>query len=207
MATIPSLMAKHSPCADTCLSFQDHQDKGTQLTANNSSGQHPQTPRAVVGMKTRMRQAWISSALNHLGIHCRRSVYYLQHKGPAGRLEYVEDSSAISESYEILFTWSLFRYGIVWSRHCAYTISSLSSYPLIEDLWDFRDLITRGTIRQIQQAFTAGDLHPFTRDRHGHSLFHVSIRKYTNMYSYSLEFRSQLHTADSIYAIYFNNMA
>jgi hypothetical protein len=124
------------------------------------------------GIRTRIHQQWISTPFCRFGIHVQKST----RETTIETQEVERNSSDVTfASYEAL--WWLLGYGVHWSRTYSYVNVSpaLRVFPVVEDLNVYRDLLYRGTIRDIQQAFRSGVLHPFTKSQGGHTLLHVSF--------------------------------
>jgi len=83
------------------------------------------------------------------------------------------------QSYEEVFFWAcqLLGIGIRWSRRRIYgtVLSSISTYPVVPEFSRaVYDIIAHGDVSDLEQAFHGGEVHPFARDQHGESLYHVS---------------------------------
>lgn len=87
-------------------------------------------------------------------------------------------SERVSE-YEV-YSWasSLLGHGISWSMYRSYgqILPSLTAYPVVEYFESSLPFdITTASVLEVQKAFAANIIHPFTRDRWGRSLLHVSV--------------------------------
>jgi hypothetical protein len=126
------------------------------------------------GISTRTRQKWILSSLRRFGIHVRESIR--ETSVVKGKLDKTEPTSnnVTFASYEAI--WRLLGYGVHWSRAYPYgnIMPTLRVFPVVNELSAYGDLISRGTIQEVQQAFRSRDLHPFTKDEDGYTLLHVN---------------------------------
>lgn len=209
MATVPTIMSSQQPCMDICSSFSHQRHDAPYLSASLTTTDAAPTLSEVSGMSTQVRRVWISSTLRLFGVHWRKSACYVHARGKEKKARPQRTASVVSQSYELLLTWSLLRYGISWSRQYAYRglAISLNCYPVVQDLWDHDDLIRNEPLEQIQQMFSSGRLHPFTRDVFGKSLLHVSIWSHRVRNATHKVVRLQQLVIGPIYANYLCNMA
>lgn len=83
-----------------------------------------------------------------------------------------------SQEYIYLWACQILGIGVRWSRQRLYgtVLPSVSVHPVVATfsppiLW----LLYFDDLSNLEQVFHKGDLHPYTRDESGMTLFHVSI--------------------------------
>jgi hypothetical protein len=175
MTTIPVLLQSHQAC--TTITSQSC-TKGTvaQYPTGSIVEQESPLPNEVSTLTTLKSQYWTSTTLEWLGIYQRRSVQYIRYdRSGRNKLKYTMED-AISESRDILITWSFFRLGLHWDRKYPYGSFDLSPsiYPIVENIFVYYGLIRNCSVHDIQQKIGLGTLHPYIRDQYGHTLLHVS---------------------------------
>jgi YD repeat-containing protein len=119
----------------------------------------------------------MSSPLRRFGIHRRRVIRYVDAAGRQTGLSYDTANKIISETYET--SWTVLGYGFHWSRQqypYGSIVPSLRVFPIVEDITRHEDLISKGTVQEVQQAFTSGVLHPFITSTTGCTLLHVGFQ-------------------------------
>jgi hypothetical protein len=175
MSTLPILLQKHQACT-TIISQPCPQQTLAQASTTSAFKQESPLSNDFSTLTTLKTQCWTSTTLEWLGVYQKRSVQYiLQKKSKRHRSKYsMED--AISESREILITWSFLKIGLHWDRRYPYGNFSLcpSTYPIVHSLGQFGDLMQSGSVEDVQQRISSGALHPYVRDVYGESLLHVS---------------------------------
>jgi hypothetical protein len=124
---------------------------------------------------TKVRQEWIRSPLDRLGIRQRRTIKYISIASTGSESGKQGTDHVISESCESIVSWGFMGYACQFRRGYSYgnILPSLRVYPLVENLRLHHGLINYGTIEEIEQAFRCGVLHPFTVDTYGQSLLDV----------------------------------
>ena len=83
----------------------------------------------------------------------------------------------ISEDDENFLTWTWLGYGVMWTRSRSYSklLPSLSVFPVVRTFSrEVYDTLKYCDMRSFQQLISCGKVHPFTRDKRGRSLLHVS---------------------------------
>ena len=120
----------------------------------------------------------VRSAFERLGLYRRKVMRYQD--------QIVKDSEGNVKSYkrDILWTadevsavWAVLGFGMTFTRQQPYgrIFPSLRTYPVVDKLSiDTVDLIQYGSVQQLQERISSGDLHPFLRGVFGVSLLHVS---------------------------------
>jgi hypothetical protein len=144
--------------------------------STQSSSAERQTITSYGGAHRLKSQHWESRWLQPLGIRYRGSMQYLRHEHNEALGPRYEEDDIVHESQEVLLTWSVLKVGIHWTkRYPKSQISwSLSTFPIVAFFGKTWELLRTASIIEIQRTFASGCLHPFTRDKDGHSLLHVS---------------------------------
>jgi hypothetical protein len=177
MTVFPSLLQNQQACMTMCSQIAQ-QSTFAQAPAISINHQELYCPsREVTKLKTFRRQFKASSTLEWFGIYQQKSVHYVRHEGNKTCDRRNTTNNTISTSHDVILKWRLLRYGFHWVQQYPYgcIIPSLSMYPVVEDLYGLCiDLFYSASVREIQQKFSSGALHPYTRDVFGKSLLHVS---------------------------------
>jgi hypothetical protein len=128
------------------------------------------------GINTHSRQQWILSSLHSLGIYIKNSIRETSIAGYETHGNKSSSNYVTFASYEA--TWSLLGYGVHWSRTYPYgnILPTLRVFPVLESIEICNDLIVSGTLQEVQQAFSSGAIHPFTKSEGGHTLLHVCCK-------------------------------
>jgi hypothetical protein len=125
--------------------------------------------------KTRTITRWPSS-LKRFGIHRQEITRTKQKSRDATNTSSLQDED---ELHEEVYLWAcrILGTGIRWSRRHLYgkVSSSMSTYPVVANfpstVWN---IMEKGEVSNLEQAFRKGELHPYTRDDSGRSLYYVS---------------------------------
>jgi hypothetical protein len=132
-------------------------------------------------MTLRSRQSWVPSPLRMLGIHQRKSVRRIGMTKSDGNQSEDAQTGIMIENHDVFVLWRLLGRGFHWRQQYPYgsIIPSLATFPVVNDIWAHYDCTLKDPrdslgVIGIHQAFSSGMIHPFTRDTHGISLFHVS---------------------------------
>jgi hypothetical protein len=177
MSVFPSLLQNQQACMTMCSQIAQ-QPTFAQAPAISINNQELYCPsREATKLKTFRRQFKVSSTLEWVGIYQQKSVHYVRHEGNKMCDRRNTTNDTISTSYDVILDWRLLRYGFHWARQYRYgcIVPSLSMYPVVENLYNlYQDLFGNAPLREIQEKFNSGALHPFTRDTNGMSLLHVS---------------------------------
>lgn len=177
MSVFPSLLQNQQACMTMCSQIAQ-QPTFAQAPAISINDQELYCPsREATKLKTFRRQFKVSSTLEWFGIYQQKSVHYVRHEGNMTCDRQNTTNNTVSTSHEVNLDWKLLRYGFRWTRQYPYgcIASSISLYPVVENLYGL-DIVRflSGSLREVQQKFSSGALHPFTRDVSGKSLLHVS---------------------------------
>jgi hypothetical protein len=177
MATIPVLLQNQQTCTTIVSSSHAKHDLAHTL-ASSVVKQEPPLLDDFSHFTTPVSQCWTSTTLEWLGIYQRGSVQYLRHDTSRRHRSKYTMENAVSESYEVLVAWRFLRLGLHWDRKYPYGSFGLypSTYPVVDfdQMEQYRNLIERNSVDDIQQAISSGALHPYVRDEEGESLLHVS---------------------------------
>jgi hypothetical protein len=146
-------------------------------TRTTRSMVQPDAPLVITqqNLAARSRQWSIPSPLCRFGIHQRKVVRYIDAAGKQTDSSHHTANKVISETYET--SWTVLGYGFHWSSQqypYGSILPSLRVFPIVEDITKYEDLIFKGTLQEVQQAFTSGIVHPFTTSATGCTLLHVS---------------------------------
>jgi hypothetical protein len=148
----------------------------SQVATSSVVQQQSPLLKECTDLTTVKSQFWTSSSLEWLGIYQTRSVRYIrQYKSRRHRSKYTMED-AISETREVLIKWSFLKLGLRWDRRYPYGTFGLypSIYPVVRNFSEYNDLISDGSVQDIQQRISSGVLHPYVRDEGKHTLLHVS---------------------------------
>ncbi|KAH4055374.1 hypothetical protein HBH98_056120 [Parastagonospora nodorum] len=123
-------------------------------------------------LKRQFQQSWWPA---QIGVYHRRSVTYFQNEENKARKPH-HDENVVSNSHEVILAWKFLKFGIHWTKQQEYSYipSSINVFPIVDCDMQFYGLLNRATIVEIQQTFTSGRLHPFTRNSFGGSLLHMA---------------------------------
>jgi hypothetical protein len=129
-----------------------------------------QTSPSVI---TKMRNSWVQSQVQKLGIHQRRSTRYIT--VPKTRHSRPDFGSEEIVAIEFEYFWTALRFGVHCSRRYPYgnIIPALRIYPVVDDIYCGGPLTWQSTLEEVQQAFASGILHPFAKDKNGNTFLHV----------------------------------
>jgi hypothetical protein len=180
MATVPILMQKRQSCITTISEpFTPH------IVAQISAGPAVELESSLSNysstLTTLRSQHWTSPNLEWLGIYKSRSVTYIRHDiGRRQKSKHIMED-AISETREVLISWSFLRLRLHWDRKYPYGSfgRSPSIYPVVKSIHQYFYLIEEASIQDIQQMISSGALHPYVTDEDGQSLLHVSEQSQT----------------------------
>jgi hypothetical protein len=120
--------------------------------------------------------------LRKLGIRQRKVVRYMRRPGDSLDPSQYTADEVVSETYET--SWTVPGYVFHWSNQrypFGSILPSLRVSPVVRNIYVYEDLIYKGTVQEIQKAFTSGVLHPFSTDEWGHNLLHVSYEVFLNV--------------------------
>lgn len=191
---LPVMLVNQEAILASTVSQQELKGATPPLVSSDTEiGSHIPPYISRCTMVTQTRRFWPMPRLPLVDIRQRRTVKYtsIPEQG-IGRPAYVAED-VVSESQEVFVESQLLGYGYHWrqeSRHKS-ILPSLRSYPVVDNIRKYSDLVCYGSVGEIQRAFTAGLLHPFTRDQDGNTLLHVSFGK-------TARARSQADTACSM---------
>ncbi|KAH4004438.1 hypothetical protein HBI56_178990 [Parastagonospora nodorum] len=168
---LPAMLQNQQKCMTSPLA--DRQAVSIQY---QSVGKQLSSPRIRTrSLKRQFQQSWWSA---QIGVYHRRSVTYFQNEENKARKPHHEQNF-VSKSQEVILAWKLLKFGIRWTRHqYSYIPSSINVFPIVDCDVQFYGLLDRATIVEIQQTFTSGRLHPFTRNSLGFSLLHMAAGYY-----------------------------
>jgi hypothetical protein len=175
MTTMPVLLQNHQTFTAMQSQSCAQRTLGQVITSPAVEQQSP-LPKDVSNLTRLKSQYWTSTSLEWLGIYQTRSVQYIRHdKSRRHRSKYTMED-AISETREVLIKWNFLRLGLRWDRRYPYGTFGLSPtiYPVVWNFSEYENLISDGSVQDIQQRISSGVLHPYVRDRHGRTLLHVS---------------------------------
>lgn len=131
------------------------------------------TTQTSPSVTTKMRNSWVQSQVQKLGIHQRRSARYITvPKTQNSRPEY-ESEEIVAMEFE--YFWTALRFGVHCSRRYPYgnILPALRIYPVVDDIYCGGPLTWQSTLEEVQQAFASGILHPFAKDKNGNTFLHV----------------------------------
>lgn len=176
MTVLPAIQQGQQACR--ALSIQTNPLATLTPAPMNANPGHDLLPLAeTTQLKIWERQVEVSPSLRWLGIYQRKTVRYARNKRDRRPKSKDTECDIISQSYQILLAWRLLKLGIQWSRQHAYggISASLNVYPVVHDLLELQgNTFQTYSIYDVQQLFSSGALHPFTRDTLGFSLLDVS---------------------------------
>jgi hypothetical protein len=165
--------------------IEDLEHGPNALDATTNSG--TMAPFTSLRSRYSQRALCTRSSLERFGIYRRKTIHYCY-------LEPYEISSSperhrienIHEADEISVMWNIIGFGATWIRQRSHgkMFPSLTTYPggILSDA--AHHVIWRGSVRDLQDMFSSGTLHPFLRSPDGSSLLHVSrVCKYTGDHS------------------------
>jgi hypothetical protein len=164
---LPAMLQNQQKCMTSPLA--DRQAVSIQY---QSVGKQLSSPRIRTRrLKRQFQQSWWSAKI---GVYHRLSVTYFQDEENKARKPH-HDQNVVSNSHEVILAWRFLKLGIHWTRQHQYSYipSSINVFPIVDCSMQFYELFRRATIVEIQQTFTSGKLHPFTRTSAGFSLLHV----------------------------------
>jgi hypothetical protein len=118
-----------------------------------------------------IRYTAVPSSLERFGIYRRKRTKRIRFATSKNCQEDI-----ISEEDELSLAWKIVGYGFTWIAHrsCNRLFPSLRVFPVVSEFsYATYDVIRKGTVRQLQEMFVAGTVHPFARDPLGESLLHV----------------------------------
>jgi hypothetical protein len=125
--------------------------------------------------KTKTYYKWTTSPLGWAVIRRKRTIKYMREDNSRSKPQEAEDDLIILESYETSVSFEVLGFGCRWGQQYPYgsIIPSLRVYPVVQRLHKHYHLIASGSIKEIQQSFATGVLHPLMVDTSGVTLLHV----------------------------------
>ena len=119
----------------------------------------------------------LPSSLERFGLSQHKVLRTLRNETAAPRSKGREEEKILHEEYVYSWASNRFGFGIRLSRNFPYgsILPSLTTYPIVPFNVNVIKLILSGSVSEVQQAFSTGILHPYSRNQHGETLLHVGL--------------------------------
>ena len=129
------------------------------------------------GLDISRRTFRVESSFEMLGLYQWKTVHAVRHGREKTKRQWEDQSESIYEANRYIWACRHLGFGLQWDRQHGSILPSLNVYPVVDYFKkEVYELFRTGSIVDIQQWFSSGTIHPYTRDQYGYSLLHVSCR-------------------------------
>ncbi|KAF2853001.1 hypothetical protein T440DRAFT_497472 [Plenodomus tracheiphilus IPT5] len=178
--TLPTLVQGQEVIMTRTASLNNRTPIAPEVVAM-SSDQSFASPSNVRPSRCVREVQCVSPLLATLGLRCSKVTrhYRTGSLDPSRRSSNHQDE-IIVETDERSLVWTRVGYSISWSQSHSWgnILPSLRVTPIVRDFdSDVLETIYNGSVQELQQLFTSGKIHPYTRDQWGQSLLHIAAEK------------------------------